>query len=92
MTMKRVFRPMNGLKPKRRTSRSAGDIAIEDALKQARATAEAASSAANHLNSEILNHQSKLASDAAIVQETATLLAHVVQNFDHIYRVNRLPR
>lgn len=89
--MKRVFRPMNGLKPKRRTSRSAGDIAIEDALTQARATAEAASSAANHLNSEILNHRSKLASDAAIVREAATLLAHVVQNFDHICRAKRLP-
>jgi hypothetical protein len=92
MTMKRGSRPVDGPISKHQSSKSAGDIAIENALTQARIAAESASSAANHLKSEILNHRSKFASDATIVQETATLLAHVVQNFDHIYHANRLPR
>ncbi len=65
-------------------AKTKADQAIEDALRQARATAEAANNAAIHLNTQILNYRSSLASEAAIVRDTATLLAHVVQNFDRI--------
>lgn len=55
--------------------------AIEDALKQALEATDVANAAAIHLNTQILIYRSNLASDSAIVRDTATLLAHVVQCF-----------
>lgn len=57
---------------------------IKDAIRQTLAATDAASNAAIHLNTQILNHRTVLASEAAIVRDTATLLQHVVQNFDRI--------
>ena len=49
-----------------------------------RAAAEASNNAAIHLNTVILNYRTALASEAAIVRDTATLLQHVIQNFERI--------
>ena len=79
--MNRNSKRLAGREKQDHAARTAGDIAIEDALKQVRATTEAANNAAIHLNTQILNFRSSLASDAAIVRDAATLLAHVAQNF-----------
>jgi hypothetical protein len=57
---------------------------IKDAIRRTRVATEAANNAAIHLNTQILNHRTTLSSEAAIVRDTATLLQHVVQNFDRI--------
>ena len=44
--------------------------------------AEEANGYANSLTNLVLNYHSSLISDTTIVRETATLLQHVVQNFN----------
>lgn len=47
-----------------------------------RKAAEEAHSQAGELNSYVLVHQIDLAGEAALIRETAALLAHQVQHFD----------
>ena len=54
---------------------------IRAAVDALNSTTDAANDAASDLFAEILRSHRSLASEAAIVRETATLLRHVTQNF-----------
>ena len=62
---------------------------IRETIKTMRTAAEASNNAAISLSTEILRRRSKLASDATIVRDTATLLQHTVQNFARIATTKR---
>jgi len=80
--MRRHSKRQAGANKQNQAAKTPGDQAIADALRQVCATAEVANNAAIHLNTQVLNFQPGSASDAAIVRDTAALLAHVAENFN----------